>query len=152
MDRARAVAAEQGFANAYADYKEMLAKERLDAVSVCTPNLFHAPATLAALEAGCHVLCEKPPAMNPAEVRAMDAAAEKAGKIFMVGLCMRFHPEVEMAKRFVDGGALGEIYAARVRAVRRRGIPAWGVFTNKKLQGGGPMIDIGVHMLVWPFT
>lgn len=147
LERAQAAAREHGFARAYSDYREMLAEERLDAVSVATPNLYHAPATIAALEAGCHVLCEKPPAMTPAEVEAMIAAAEKAGKIFTVGLSFRFHPEVEMAKRFIDGGALGEIYAARVKVTRRRGIPTWGVFTNKELQGGGALIDAGVHML-----
>jgi predicted dehydrogenase len=147
LERAQSVAAEHGFARAYGDYKEMLAKERLDAVSITTPNLYHAPAAIAALEAGCHVLCEKPPAMNPAEVEAMIAAAQAAGKICTVGLNYRFHPEVEMAKRFIDGGALGEIYAARVKVTRRRGIPSWGVFTNKALQGGGALIDVGVHML-----
>lgn len=147
LERAQQTAQEHGFARAYPDYKEMLANEQLDAVSVATPNRYHAPAVIAALEAGCHVLCEKPPAMTPAEVEAMIATAEKAGKIFTIGLNFRFHPEVEMAKRFIDGGALGEIYAARVKVTRRRGIPTWGVFTNKELQGGGALIDVGVHML-----
>lgn len=146
-ERAQRVAEEHGFQKAYASYEEMLREAELDAVSVCTPNKFHAPATLAALAAGCHVLCEKPPAMNVAEARAMVEAAQKAGKILTFGLHFRYTAEVQACKRFIEGGELGDIYAVRVNAVRRRGIPGWGVFTNKELQGGGPIIDIGVHML-----
>ena len=91
--------------------------------------------------------CEKPPAMTAEEAERMAQAAEKAGKILTYGFHYRHAPEVEALKRFVDAGELGEIYAARVHALRRRGIPGWGVFTNKELQGGGPLIDIGVHML-----
>ncbi|SEN30183.1 Gfo/Idh/MocA family protein [Lihuaxuella thermophila] len=131
----------------FTSYEEMLKSVKLDAVSVCTPNKFHAPATLAALEAGCHVLCEKPPAMTTEEAERMAQAAEKAGKILTYGFHYRHSPEVETLKKFIDAGELGEIYAARCHAIRRRGIPGWGVFTNKELQGGGPLIDIGVHML-----
>jgi len=147
IERARAVAQEFGFAAAYSDYNEMLAKESLDVVSVCTPNKFHAPAAIAALEAGCHVLCEKPPALSAAEAIEMVKTAERCGKILTFGLMTRYSSEVRAAKRLIDGGELGRIYFARVDAVRRRGIPGWGVFTNKELQGGGPVIDIGVHML-----
>ncbi|OYD08454.1 Gfo/Idh/MocA family protein [Paludifilum halophilum] len=131
----------------FTDYEQMLEKVELDAVSVCTPNKFHAPAAIAALEAGCHVLCEKPPAMTAEEAERMAQTAESAGKILTYGFHYRHAPEVEVLKRFVDAGELGEVYAGRVHALRRRGIPGWGVFTNKELQGGGPLIDIGVHML-----
>lgn len=131
----------------FSRYEDMLHHVELDAVSVCTPNKFHAAATIAALNAGCHVLCEKPPAMTAEEAEEMAETAKKTGKILTYGFHFRHAPEVEALKRFVDGGELGHIYAARVHAVRRRGIPGWGVFTNKKLQGGGPLIDIGVHML-----
>ncbi len=131
----------------YADFTEMLSRERLDAVSVCTPNRFHAPAVLAALGAGCHVLCEKPPALGVPEVEEMAAAAQAAGRILTFGFMYRFGAEVSTAKRFADEGAFGEIYSGRVTAVRRRGVPGWGVFTNRALQGGGALIDIGVHML-----
>jgi predicted dehydrogenase len=147
LERARQVAAEHGISGVYHDYRAMLAAERLDAVSVCTPNALHAPASLAALEAGCHVLCEKPPAMSPEEVSAVAETARRTGRIYTVALNFRFDPEVVLAKRFIDGGGLGEIYAARVRVRRRRGVPSWGGFTNKRLQGGGPMIDMGVHFL-----
>jgi len=147
VERARQVAATYGIARAYEEYREMLEREELDAVSICTPNKFHAPATIAALEAGCHVLCEKPPALSVAEARAMVEAAARAGKVLTFGLHYRFTTEVQAAKRAIDGGEIGHVYAARVDAIRRRGIPGWGVFTNKELQGGGPVIDIGVHML-----
>lgn len=144
---AERTAREQGIPGVYEDYNEMLRNERLDGVSVCTPNKFHAPAVIAALGAGCHVLCEKPPASTVEEARAMEAAAKAADRILTFGFMFRFSPEVSAAKRFADAGALGELYTGRVTAVRRRGIPSWGVFTNKELQGGGPLIDIGVHML-----
>ena len=125
----------------------MLEKVELDAVSVCVPNKFHAEATIAALEAGCHVLCEKPPAMTVEEARIDGKTAKSQGNILTYGFHYRYRAEVETAKAFIDGGELGDIYSARVHAIRRRGIPGWGVFTNKELQGGGPLIDIGVHML-----
>jgi predicted dehydrogenase len=131
----------------YDDYEAMLAQAELDAVVICTPNKFHAPAAIAALEAGVHVLCEKPPALTAAEALAMKEAAERAGKVLAYGFNYRFEPEVLTLKRFVEAGELGDIYAVRADALRRRGIPGWGVFTDKDLQGGGPLIDIGVHML-----
>jgi len=131
----------------FTDYQEMFNTVELDAVSICTPNKFHAGATIAALKAGCHVLCEKPPAMSVEEAQQMAEEAKKAGKILTYGFCFRHTQEVEALKRFIDADELGDIYAARVHALRRRGIPGWGVFTNKELQGGGPLIDIGVHML-----
>lgn len=147
IERAQEVAVEFDIPHAFSSYKEMLGNVELDAVSVCVPNKFHAEATIAALEAGCHVLCEKPPAMTVEEAELMAQKAEKSGKYLSYGFHYRYQAEVETAKAFIDGGELGEIYSARVHAIRRRGIPGWGVFTNKELQGGGPLIDIGVHML-----
>ncbi len=146
-ENAEKTATEFNIPNVFTDYEEMFNTVQLDAVSICTPNKFHYPVTLAALKAGCHVLCEKPPAMTVEEAVEMAETAAKYGKILTYGLHYRHAPEVEALKRFIDAGELGEIYAATVRAVRRRGIPGWGVFTNKELQGGGPLIDIGVHML-----
>lgn len=132
-------------AKVYADYNEMLAKEKLDAVDVCTPNGVHAPAAIAALNAGNHVIVEKPMAMNPAECQAMCDAAAKAGKLLEVAFQWRYHPATEMCKRAIAEGLLGDIMYVKVQAMRRRGVPNWGVFGQKALQGGGPMIDIGVH-------
>lgn len=126
---------------------QMLEKEQLDAVSVCTPNVSHKEMTLAALDAGLHVLCEKPIAMNASEGREMVEAARARGTVFQVGLHWRFRPESQALKRFVDAGELGDIYYGEATYMRRRGIPTWGVFTEKALQGGGALIDVGVHTL-----
>lgn len=77
----------------------------------------------------------------------MAAAAASSGKILSYGFHYRHAVEVDILRRFIQAGELGEIYAATCLAIRRRGIPGWGVFTNRDLQGGGPLIDIGVHML-----
>ena len=147
LERAEGLARRFAIPHAFSSYEEMFEKVELDAVSVCVPNKFHAEATIAALKAGCHVLCEKPPAMTVEEAAVMVETAKKSGKFLTFGFHYRYRPEVEIAKRFIDAGEMGEIYSARVHAIRRRGIPGWGVFTNKELQGGGPLIDIGVHML-----
>ncbi|UOQ48463.1 Gfo/Idh/MocA family oxidoreductase [Gracilibacillus caseinilyticus] len=146
-EKAKAVADTHRIEHAYEHYEEMLAEANLDAVSVCVPNKFHKDAAIAALQAGCHVLCEKPPAMSQTEAKQMEEAASQSGKLLMYGFHYRFQAETQAARRFIDAGELGEIYSGRVQAIRRRGIPGWGVFTNKELQGGGPLIDIGVHML-----
>ncbi|MFO7171189.1 MAG: Gfo/Idh/MocA family oxidoreductase, partial [Chloroflexota bacterium] len=131
----------------YTDYQEMLEKEELDAVVVCTPNKFHAPASIAALERGLHVLCEKPMATDPAEARAMIDAANRSGKILSIAFHYRHMANVRAARRVVDSGELGRVYMVRVQALRRRGIPSWGTFIHKDIQGGGAMIDYGVHLL-----
>ncbi|WP_163538025.1 Gfo/Idh/MocA family oxidoreductase [Gracilibacillus sp. YIM 98692] len=146
-DRAKQVAEDHHIAQAFDSYEKMLEQVDLDAISVCVPNKFHRDAAISALNAGCHVLCEKPPAMNQQEAIEMEQVAKESGKLLMYGFHYRFQSETQAAKRFIDAGDFGEIYAARVQAIRRRGIPGWGVFTNKELQGGGPLIDIGVHML-----
>lgn len=131
----------------YTDYKLMLEKEELDAVSVATPNKFHKDPTVFALNAGVNVLCEKPLGMNADECREMCAAARQSGKILQVGLQSRFNGPSRWLKTYIDGGNMGDITFARAQAIRRRGVPGWGVFINKELQGGGPLIDIGVHIL-----
>lgn len=129
------------------DYKKLLAMPEIDAVSVCTPNYLHHEPTLLAFKAGKHVLCEKPIAMNSKEAKEMVAAGRKAGKKFQVGYNSRFAPSNQLLKTYIDAGELGDIYYARAQALRRRGIPGWGVFIDKAKQGGGPLIDIGVHIL-----
>jgi len=131
----------------FEDYRALLRLKDLDAVSICTPNYFHSKPALAALRAGKHVMVEKPMAMNAREAARMVEAAHKAGKILVVGFQLRYQAEVQMIKRAIDDGLLGRILYARCQALRRRGIPSWGVFGRKELQGGGPMIDIGVHIL-----
>lgn len=132
---------------AYADWREMLAEENLHAVSVCTPNKLHEQPTLDALAAGCHVLCEKPLAHSAAAAERMVAAAQTHGRKLVVGFQYRYHPRTRYLRQAFDAGQFGKVLFARVRAIRRRGIPNWGVFGRKDLQGGGPLIDIGVHVL-----
>lgn len=146
-ERAKQVAEKWGVSHFYQDYEKMLQEIEIDAVSVCTPNKFHAEITIAALEAGCHVLCEKPPAVTVAEAEEMANTARRMNKFLTYGFHYRHSPEVDLLKEFVVNGEFGSIYAAKSQAIRRRGIPGWGVFTNKELQGGGALIDIGVHML-----
>jgi len=136
-----------GCVAAYDDWKKMLSESKLDAVSVCTPNFLHLQPTLDALNAGCHVLVEKPIAMDAKEGTRMVKLAEEKGLNLTIAFQQRFAPETQMIKRAVDAGTLGDIMVARVHAMRRRGIPNWGVFGQKKLQAGGPMIDIGVHAM-----
>jgi len=132
---------------AYNSCQEMLQQEKLDAVSVCTPNVAHKEATLAALNAGLHVLCEKPIASNLEEGQEMVETARRMGKTLQIGLHRRFASEAQALKRFIEAGELGDIYYGEATMLRRRGIPSWGVFTRKELQGGGALIDIGVHAL-----
>ncbi len=146
-DRAAAFAQEFNIPKAYGSYETMLAREKLDGVSVCTPNYAHKEVTCAALNAGAHVLCEKPIAMNLEEAREMVRTARQTGKTLQVGLNWRFTSEAQTLKRFIDAGELGDIYYGEATCMRRRGIPGWGVFTQKTLQGGGALIDIGVHTL-----
>ncbi|HEX8466156.1 MAG TPA: Gfo/Idh/MocA family oxidoreductase [Abditibacterium sp.] len=136
-----------GIEKTYADFEEMLANPEIDAVSVTTPNFLHAEATIKALEAGKHVLCEKPLAMNAVEGQKMVDASKSTGKKLMCGYHYRFTPEVQTLKKFAEAGEFGEMYFARTLAMRRRGIPGWGLFISKEKNGGGPLIDIGVHML-----
>ncbi len=134
-------------ASCYANYPDMLARETLDAVSVCTPNRWHMAPTVAALNAGCHVLVEKPLAMSAQEGRAMVDAAGQAQRKLVIGFQYRFDPRSAFIRRAFDDGVFGDVLYVRVRALRRRGIPNWGVFGQKSAQGGGPLIDIGVHAL-----
>jgi len=137
-----------GVEKRYTSAEEMLETERLDAVSIATPNKFHAPLTLAALAAGCHVLCEKPMAMNASEARQMLNAAQQAGKRLMINFSYRFTEQSMVLKQQVDAGVLGEIYFGRTVWHRRRGLPGFGGwFGQKALSGGGPLIDLGVHRL-----
>ena len=146
--RLKWVGDEFGIANRYTSSKEMFAKERLDVVSVATPNKFHMPLTLEAIKAGAHVLCEKPMAMNAGEARKMLAAARKAGRRLMINFSYRFNAMSQALKSQVESGILGEVYFARSVWHRRWGFPRMGSwFGVKELSGGGPLIDLGVHRM-----
>jgi len=131
----------------YHSWQDMLEDPSIDVVHVLTPNKFHAEMTIAALESGKHVMCEKPMATNAQDAQKMVDAARKSGKKLTVAFQNRFKPENMMLKRIVERGDLGWIYFAKARALRRRGVPTWGNFLNKDMQGGGALIDIGSHAL-----
>ncbi len=147
LSRAETMAAEFKIPTVCKSLKEMLSDKSIDVIDICTPNYDHKPTALAAFAAGKHVYCEKPMALTGKEGASMVAAAKKAGKKLMIGLHNRFRGEVECIKDMVDAGKLGNIYYSRSYSIRRRGVPSWGVFGQKKLQGGGPLIDIGVHSI-----
>ena len=149
VERAEKAAAQYGTADAkvYADYHELLANPEVEVVHVLTPNVAHAPITVAAFEAGKHVMCEKPMAHTSADAKKMLDAWKKSGKKFTIGYQNRFRPEIQMLHKACENDELGEIYFAKAHAIRRRAVPTWGVFPNKALQGGGPLIDIGTHAL-----
>jgi predicted dehydrogenase len=133
-------------AKVFTDYQELL-KLELDAVYVCTPNRSHCEITVAALNAGKHVMCEKPMAINYTEAMEMVAAAKRTGKLLTIGYQNRFRPDSIYLKQECQSGELGDIYYAKAKAIRRRAVPTWGVFLNEFEQGGGPLIDIGTHAL-----
>jgi len=146
-ERLQDVGDELGVKTRYADAEEMFEKCDLDAVSIAVPNKLHCPLTLAALEQGLHVLCEKPMAMNVAQAEQMKSAADAAGKLLTINLSQRSDQSCQALKRQVEAGAIGSVYFGRTVWHRRRGIPGREWFGNKELAGGGPLIDLGVHRI-----
>ncbi|MCA0296434.1 MAG: Gfo/Idh/MocA family oxidoreductase [Actinobacteria bacterium] len=151
LDLSRAEKARElfGSADSYVttDYRDVLADDSIDVVYVCTWNVSHCEITCAALEAGKHVMCEKPMAITGEEARKMVETAKRTGKKLTIGYQNRLREDAQFVRGAVDAGELGEIYVAKAHALRRRGVPTWGVFTDKEKQGGGPLIDIGTHAL-----
>ena len=149
VERAQEAAKKYGTADAkvYEDYHQLLEDKSIDVVHVLTPNRSHCEISVAALEAGKHVMCEKPMAKTAADARKMLEAAKRSGKKLTIGYQNRCRPDSLLLKKAVDRGDLGEIYFAKAHAIRRRAVPTWGVFLNEYEQGGGPLIDIGTHAL-----
>jgi predicted dehydrogenase len=131
----------------FTDYHEVLAMKDIEIVYVLTPNVAHCEISVAALEAGKHVMCEKPMAATTEDAARMLEAYKKSGKLLTIGYQNRFRHDTLALKRLCESGELGDIYYAQAHAIRRRGVPTWGVFTDKSKQGGGPLIDIGTHSL-----
>ncbi len=129
------------------DYRKLLEDKTVDAVYVLTPNVSHAPITVDALHAGKHVLCEKPMAATTADAMAMLDAARQTGKKLTIGYQNRFRTDAQILHRACRAGDLGDLYFAKAHAIRRRGVPTWGVFPDKSKQGGGPLIDLATHAL-----
>ncbi len=147
-ERVEQFAQERGIPNAYVDFTEMLQQEDLDIVVVAVPNTFHKPMSIAALNAGAHVLCEKPVALTLADARDMFAVAAANDRILTVGTHYRWSAAMQMGRKIVDEGFFGDIYMIRTVYTRRNGIPGFGSwFTRQQLAGGGCGLDIGVHAL-----
>ena len=144
--KAEAYAKENGIPRWYTDYNEMMAKERLDLVSVTTWNAAHKGAAIAVLKGGADVICEKPMAMNAAEAQEMQRTAEECGRLLQVGFVRRFGNDADVFKSFRDAGTFGDLYYAKAAYIRRSGCPG-GWFGDKRYSGGGPLIDLGVHVI-----
>ena len=136
-----------GITRLYTDMNKMFAElPEIDIVSVCTWNSAHKECTVAALNAGKNVLCEKPMAMNAKEAEEMRAAAEKNKKVLAVGFVRRFGRDARMITELRENGRLGDVYYAKANYIRRNGNPG-GWFGDKSRSGGGPLIDLGVHVI-----
>ncbi len=131
----------------FTDKDEMLkALPEIDIVSVTTWNSAHAECSIAALNAGKNVICEKPMAMNAQEAMLMKEAADKNGKLLQIGFVRRYGNDCKVVKDFINAGNLGEIYYSKATYLRRNGNPG-GWFGDKSRSGGGPLIDLGVHVI-----
>jgi predicted dehydrogenase len=134
--------------NLYESAEEMFERAGLDVVAIAVPNKLHKPLTIAALESGIDVICEKPMAMNTTEAVEMKKASERTGKRLMINFSYRFKEQSYAIKKEIEEGILGDIYFARTQWLRRRGLPGFGGwFGQKELSGGGPLIDLGVHRI-----
>ncbi len=155
---AAATAEKHGIAQSFGDVAEMFdALPELDGVSIIVPNKFHAPLALQAMKAGKNVFCEKPPALNAAEMAELKATAEETGLTLMFNFNNRARPESYAMRGYVADGSIGTINSCQAKWVRRAGIPGFGGwFTNKALSGGGPlidllhMVDLGMHFMGYP--
>lgn len=147
-ERAQAAVEKYGCGIAVTDYHDVLADPEVVAVSVCTPNNMHPVITIDALRAGKHVLCEKPAARTLPEVLEMQKVQHETGKTLNIGVVNRFNDSVNLIKRLIDEGELGEVFHVYVSFRSHRSIPGLGgAFTTKEIAGGGVLIDWGVHFL-----
>ena len=146
-DRVKKVGKIHNIPKVYTDWQKMLDETKPDIVSVCTPNVYHKAPTIAALKSGAHVLCEKPITISTADANEMYDVADEVGKQLFISQTTRFTNDAIAAKSFVEAGKLGEMYYAETAWFRRRGVPTWGVFHMKEHNAGGPIYDLGVHML-----
>ncbi len=144
---AERMAASLGITRVHGELDDLLKQPDIHIIDICTPNCSHAPAALAGLAAGKHVLCEKPLAVTAADVTAIAQAAQRAGRLACSVQNLRWTPRPQALKRWVDSGELGEVYHARVHALRRDLLPTSPSFIDKSQSGGGACMDIGVHAL-----
>jgi predicted dehydrogenase len=147
---AQRVAEQFGIPHVYRDFRELLQRDDIDAVDVCLHNNYHRPMTVAALQAGKHVYCEKPMAGSYRDALTMWETAQQCGKKLHIQISNLYNIETRAAKTLIEEGHLGEIYHARSVGHRRRGRPfvdGYGTptFVQKKHSGGGALFDMGVY-------
>ena len=135
-----------GVAKRYTDCREMMKNEQLDCVSVCTWNSAHKECTIVAIEGGANVICEKPMALNAKEAEEMLETAKRTGKLLQVGFVRRFGEDSDAVRKLIDDGTFGDIYYAKATYLRQNGCPG-GWFGDRAFSGGGPLIDLGVHVI-----
>ena len=147
-ERAQKAVEDYGCGIAVTDYMDVLADPEVTAISVCAPNNVHAMISIKAMEAGKHVLCEKPAARTYAEALEMQKVQHKTGKTLNIGVVNRFNDSVNLIKKYIDDGKLGEVYRVYASFRAHRSIPGLGgAFTTRAIAGGGALIDWGVHYL-----
>jgi predicted dehydrogenase len=149
-DRAAQAAKKFGAKRTYADFREMLAKEELDIVSVCTPNYLHCQMATAVARLGIHLLLEKPVATSVAQAQKIRHAVQKGGGACMVGFTHRFFDGNIEARRLIQAGTIGEPFMIRIRFAHRGPQPGWAMsdwFYRAKKSGGGAMLDMGIHAM-----
>ena len=147
INKAKALAEKHNIPHAFDNTEDLYKTCGPDLIINCTPNNLHYQYTIQALKNDCHVFCEKPPAMTAAEAREMAELAKEKGKVLAYNFQRRQTSEYLLLKKYFQQGQLGEVYHIKANYLRRRGIPGWGNFTNKTIQGGGALIDLGVHIL-----
>ncbi|AQG82230.1 Gfo/Idh/MocA family protein [Spirosoma montaniterrae] len=147
LSKARTLADKHGIPHAFANTADLYAQARPDVVVICTPNLLHYSQTMEALANNCHVFCEKPPAITAQQAQEMADLAERSNLMLGYNFQLRQSAEFALLRRCQADGLLGDIYHIKAHFLRRRGIPGWGYFTDKAMQGGGALIDLGVHVL-----
>jgi predicted dehydrogenase len=146
------VAAEHGIARSFTNFRDLLALPEIQAVDVCLHNNFHAPVSIAAMEAGKDVFCEKPMAGTYIDALHMHEAAQRLGRRLGIQMVTVFNQECKTARRLIDAGALGRLYYGRAVAFRRRGRPyvdGYGTsnFVQKATSSGGALIDLGIYYI-----
>ncbi|MFS0781081.1 Gfo/Idh/MocA family protein [Bacillus sp. 1P06AnD] len=130
----------------YTDYRDLLANKDIEAISICTWNNSHAEIATAALQAGKHVLIEKPISVDVEQALQVEKIARASNKVAQIGFVRRFGSNVQILDKFIKNDDLGTIYYAKASVIRRLGNPG-GWFSDSKRSGGGPLIDLGVHIV-----
>jgi xylose dehydrogenase (NAD/NADP) len=145
LERAEAFARERGIPRAHGSYEDLLADPEVDAVYVPLPNSMHVEWSIRALEAGKHVLCEKPMSRHPEDVERAFDVAERSGRVLMEAFMWRHHPQLERARALIAEGTIGTLKVIRA-AFSFTGRPAGDIRLQRALEGGG-LMDVGCYCI-----